>query len=154
MSLRTTVPMIHCTDCTQTAEGTDYTHTQLKALITHRASSEPVLLPVRSWFDLRALYEPVTFPQAREPIQSQVLRHRISLIFPSNASAEAPNTNKPASTVMDVALLLMLALRTYIGIKTRRIQRVQAAHCNLYRRRFQARITVSTKHVFIVNTEQ
>ncbi len=75
MSLRTTVPMIHCTDCTHTAEGTDYTHTQLKALITHRASSEPVLLPVRSWFDLRALYEPVTFPQAREPIQSQVLRH-------------------------------------------------------------------------------
>ncbi len=27
MSLQTTVPMIHCTDCTDTAECTDYTHT-------------------------------------------------------------------------------------------------------------------------------
>ncbi len=26
-SLRTTVPLIHCTDCTHTAEGTDYTYT-------------------------------------------------------------------------------------------------------------------------------
>ncbi len=39
------------------------------------ASSELVLLPVLSWFDWQALWEPVAFPQAREPIQSQVSRH-------------------------------------------------------------------------------
>ncbi len=39
------------------------------------ASSELVLSPVLSWFDRWALSEPIAFPQAREPIQSQVLRH-------------------------------------------------------------------------------
>ena len=53
----------------------------------------------QSWFGVGSTDELTknrfAFPPAREPQQSQILRHCIRLMLPSNASAVAPNTNTP-----------------------------------------------------------